>query len=125
MKIRAENLIAAVDELRVGLLAVRNLTDTLLSLVEVADAARSSKGSSGRDSMSMRAVCLDRRRTDGALVAFALATVIVLMTGKGKGRIDPPFSMSLARLGQPFLHLRDFCLLGRDDLLSKRSHLGV
>ncbi|MBB3811124.1 MULTISPECIES: hypothetical protein [Alphaproteobacteria] len=34
MKIRAENLIAAVGELRVGLLAVRDLADTLLSLVE-------------------------------------------------------------------------------------------
>lgn len=38
MKIRAENLIAAVGELRVGLLTVRNLADMLLSLVEAADA---------------------------------------------------------------------------------------
>lgn len=84
MKIRAENLIAAVGELRVGLLMVRNLADTLLSLVEAADAPP--KQGSGRGSASTRAVCLDRRRTDGALVAFAVATVIVLMTGKGKGR---------------------------------------
>ena len=34
MKIRAENLIAAVGELRIGLLAVRHLADTLLSLIE-------------------------------------------------------------------------------------------
>lgn len=86
MKIRAEKLIAAVGELRVGLLAVRNLADTLLSLIEAADTSPSSKRGSGRGSASMRAVCLDRRRTDGALVAFAVATVIVLMTGKGKGR---------------------------------------
>ncbi|WP_142847972.1 hypothetical protein [Telmatospirillum sp. J64-1] len=86
MKIRAENLIAAVGELRVGLLTVRNLADTLLSLVEAADASPLSKQGSGRRSVSTAAVCLDRRRTDGVLVAFAVATVIVLMTGKGKGR---------------------------------------
>lgn len=86
MKIRAENLIADVGEFRVGLLAVRDLADTLLSLVEAADASPLSKRGSGRRSASTASVCLDRRRTDGALVAFAVATVIVLMTGKGKER---------------------------------------
>ena len=86
MKIRAENVINAVGELRVGLLAVRDLADTLLSLVEAADASPLSKRGTGGRSASTQAVCLDRRRTDGALVAFAVATIIVLMTGKGKGR---------------------------------------
>lgn len=86
MKIRIENLFAAVGELRSALLAVRNLSDTLLSFIDVADAAPSSKRNRGHASASMPNVCLDRRRADGALAAFALATVVVLMIGKGKGR---------------------------------------
>ncbi|WEX09237.1 hypothetical protein [Chelativorans sp. AA-79] len=86
MKIRAENVVAAVGELRIGLLAVRDLADTLLTLVDAAGSSPLSKQDSGRRSASTRAVCLDRRRTDGALVAFAVTTAIVLMTGKGKGR---------------------------------------
>lgn len=44
MKIRAENVVAAVGELRIGLLAVRDLADTLPTLIEAADTSPSSKG---------------------------------------------------------------------------------
>lgn len=86
MKIRVKNLFAAVGELRSALLALRNLSDTLLSFIDVADATPSSKRDRGHVSASMPNICLDQRRADGVLAAFALATVIVLVIGKEKGR---------------------------------------
>lgn len=82
MKMRADQLAMAVGELRTGLLAVRRFTDTLLSTLDGTSSAAASKVTDGRSFAARQTVCLDRKRSDRALIAFALVTILTLALRK-------------------------------------------
>lgn len=82
MKMRADHMVMAVGELRTGLLAVRRFTDTLLSTIDGTSSAVASKATDGRSFAGRQTVCLDRKRSDKALIAFALMTILTLALRK-------------------------------------------